>query len=316
MNRLRALLIASGWSAALATLLGLLAGCSGAGATAGGGRPRVLRYAHAPSGEEMQDTSLRTELLKRYLEQELHMPVEMVEVSFYGPTIEAMRAEKVDVATFGPFGYIIAAQKAGAQAIVVPGDAQRHPSTYKSIIAVPQDSPLHSVTDLKSHARDLVFLFTDPASTSGNLIPRTYLESQGMDPERDFKKVVYAGQQAMAALTVKSRKVDAGAMMDSILGRLQSTGKLAPNELRVIWTSDPIPASPICVRGNLPQGFKDEIRRALLAIPQKQPVLWESMKKLYRRPNIVTFVPIDDSAYDQLREFARHARGINLSEAN
>jgi len=313
MNRIRALLIRCGWSAALAALLGLLAGCSGAGATAGNGRPRLLRYAHVPSSEEMQDSSLRTELLRKYLEQELHVPVEMVEVSFYGPTIEAMRAEKVDVATFGPFGYIIAAQKAGAQAIVATGDAQHHPSTYKSIIVVPQDSPLRSITDLKAHARDLVFLFTDPASTSGNLIPRAYLESQGLDPEKDFKKVVYPGQQAAAALTVKARKVDAGAMSEQVLGRLEDAGKLAPNDLRVIWSSDPIPASPICVRRNLPAGFKEEIRRALLAIPEKQPVLWESMKKFYRRPNM-TFVPTDDSAYDSLRELAQHGRGINFSE--
>ncbi len=296
-------------------LVGCLTGCSRNSETATGsaGRPKVLRYAHMPAAEEMQDASLRVELLRKYLERELHMPVQLVQVAGYGPTIEAMRANKVDVATFGPFGYIIASEKAGAQAIVAAGDAQKHLGSYRSVIVVPKDSPLHSIADLKSHSRELVFLFTDPASTSGNLIPRAYLNSQGFDPEKDFKKVVYAGQQAAAALTVKAKKVDAGTMMERVLVRLQATGKLAPDDLRVIWTSEPIPTAPICVHKSLPEDFKEEIRRALLAIPEKDPVLWESTKKMYRRPDM-TYVAVNDSVYDSLREFARHTKGIELTD--
>ena len=69
----------------------------------------------------LQGGGLRTELMVKYLSEQLHMPVEVVRVEGYGPTIEAMRAEKVDMISGSSLTYILAAQKAGAEAIVARG---------------------------------------------------------------------------------------------------------------------------------------------------------------------------------------------------
>lgn len=256
---------------------------------------------------------MRAELMKKYLEAQLHIPVEIVRVSGYAPTIEAMRTDKVDMATFGPLGYMIASRKAGAEAIVAAGEPDGDLGNYRSIIAVPKSSSIHSMEDLKAHAKDIVFCFTDPASTSGNLIPRAYLQSIGIDPDKDFKKVVFAGSHIAGALTVKAGKVDAGSMMQTIIPRLAGAGKMNNDDLRVIWTSDAIPASPISVRANLPVALKKEIQQALLAIPQKDPTLWETIKKTYRRPNM-TFIAVNDSTYDGLRKFATQVKDFNIVE--
>lgn len=299
------------FAASAILLAGSLVACR---SSQNGGNPSVLRYAFAPSEEEMQDNSVRAALMSKYLTAQLHIPVEIINVSGYAPTIEAMHTGKVDIATFGPLGYIIASQKAGAEAIVASGNADGTLGTYNSIIAVPKASPLHSIADLKAHAKNLTFMFVDPASTSGYLIPRAYLQSIGINPDTDFGKVVFAGTQLAAILTIKAGKIDAGSVMQQMMiPRLIAMGKLAPDDLRVLWTSEPIPHSPICVRSSLPAPLKEKIQQAILAIPQKDPTLWATLKKFYRLPDM-TFVPVQDSTYDGLRKFANQVKGFNFNE--
>lgn len=298
--------------ATLAVLSGSILSCKSSHRS--DGYPSVIRFAFMPSEEEMQDNSLRAQLMSKYLKSQLGIPVEIIDVSGYAPTIEAMHTGKVDIATFGPMGYILASQKAGAEAIVSAGDANGKLGTYNSIIAVPKNSPLHSIDNLKAQAKKLTFMFVDPASTSGYLIPRAYLQSIGINPDKDFGKVVFAGSQVAAILTVKAGKIDAGSVMQQMLiPRLIAMGKLAPDDLRILWTSDPIPHSPICVRNSLPGPLKEKIRQALLDIPQKDPALWDLFKKTYRIPDM-TFVPVHDSTYDGLRKFSEQLKDLNVNE--
>jgi phosphonate transport system substrate-binding protein len=278
------------------------------------GYPTVLHYVYSPSEEEGEDSSMRASMMQEYLTSQLHIPVKIIRVAGYSASIEAMHTDKADIATFGPLGYIIASQKAGAQAIVTRGNPDHTVGSYNSIIAVPKDSPLHSIGDLKAHAKDVVFMFVDPASTSGYLVPHAYLQSIGINPERDFKKVVFAGYHLAGVLTIKSGKVDAGAVMKQLyIPRLIALGKLAPDDLRILWTSEPIPTSPICVRGSLPEPLKAKIREAMLAIPQKDPALWESIKKSARHPDM-TYVPVSNSTYDGMRKFAAQMNNLNINE--
>jgi len=40
--------------------------------------------------------------------------------------------------------------------------------------------------------KERTFAFVDPASTSGHLFPRAFLKKNGIDPEKDFKSMVFA----------------------------------------------------------------------------------------------------------------------------
>ena len=286
-----------------------LAGCSSG--TASNGWPKVLRVAYAPQAEQLQSGALRTELMVKYLQSQLHMPVEVVRVEGYGPTIEAMRADKVDLATFGALGYIVAAQKANAQAIVARGFAPDKLGGYRSVIAVPRNIP--SMQALKTHEKDLVFAFADPASTSGDLYPRVGLLEAGISPDEDFKKVVYAGNHLAAVMTVKTGKVDAGAFMQTMVTRLVSLHKMTPDDIHVLWTSDLIPNTCYAVRGQLPDKLKKEIQTALLQIPQKDPELWQHLSSLFRTPvSGNTYVAVDDASYNGLRKYASRVKNFNF----
>ncbi|GAB6274597.1 MAG: hypothetical protein STSR0004_14600 [Peptococcaceae bacterium] len=66
----------------------------------------------------------------------------------YTGVIEAMRAKKIDVAFFGPFSYVLAADRASAECFAV-GVRSNGKSTYHSIIITHKDSGVKTlkVTD-------------------------------------------------------------------------------------------------------------------------------------------------------------------------
>jgi phosphonate transport system substrate-binding protein len=263
----------------------------------------------------MEGGGLRKKLMVKYLEDQLHMRVEVVSVDGYAPTIEAMRAEKVDFANFGSLSYIIASQKAGAEAIVARGNPDGSIGGYRSAIAVPRDSPIHSIEDLKAHAKDLVFAFSDPASTSGNLYPRVGLMSMGIDPEKDFKKVIFAGTHPETVMAIKAGKVDVGAYQATAADRLIRTKKIAQDDIRVIWTSDLIPNSCYAVRKGLPEQLKKDIQAALIAIPTKDPELAANLLSLYRTSTSgSTWVSVNDATYDGLRHYAAKVKDFKFVE--
>ena len=291
-----------------------LTGCKSARAS--DGRPAVLHYAFSPNAEQLQSGNVRTEGLRNYLQKQLHMPVQVVRVEGYAPTIEAMRADKVDIAGFGSLGYIIAAKNAGAEALVSSGGADGKLGHYYSVIAVPKNSPIHSVDDLKANAKDLVFAFADPASTSGNLYPRVFLQSLGIHPEKDFKRVVFANGHLACVMAVKAGKVDAGAYQSTTSNRLITTGKMKADDVRVIWTSDGIPNGPtIAVRKALPEQLKREIQDAMTHISTRDPALWaELMKSVRSMSSGSNYIAVDDASYDGLRQYAAQVKDFNFVE--
>jgi phosphonate transport system substrate-binding protein len=279
------------------------------------GRPTVLRYAFAPASEQLQNANVRADRIAAYLTKQLHIPVEVVRVEGYGPTIEAMRAHKVDIAGFGSLSYIIASQKADAQAIIARGFPDGSIGGYRSVIAVPKDSPIHSMADLKAHAKDIVFAFSDPASTSGNLYPRVGLLKAGIDPEKDFKKVLFAGTHPETAMAIEAGKVDAGGYMASVGDTLVFNHKIPPDSLRVIWTSDLIPNSCTAVRKDLPEDLKHKIQQAFIDLPKNDPELAATLTKTYGRLASGTeWVRVNDATYNGLRDYAAQVKDFNFVE--
>jgi phosphonate transport system substrate-binding protein len=277
--------------------------------------PRVLHYAFSPQADQLQSGVLHTQQVRQYLQSQLHIPVDLVQVDQYAATIEAMRANKLDIAHFGALAYIIAVQKAGAQAIVSRGYPDGRLGGYRSLIAVPKDSPIHSMQDLKARARSVVFAFADPASTSGNLYPRVGLQSTGIDPERDFKQVLYANGHLAALMATLSGKVDAGAFDEAYMARLIAKGKMKPGDVRIIWTSSLIPSEPIAVRGSLPEQLKKEIQVAYLDMRTKDPALWNELSQtVYSATPGTTYIPVTDATYDGLRHYALQVKQFNFLE--
>jgi len=258
--------------------------------------------------------TLRLDRLKTYLADRLKVEVELYKTSGgYGVVIEAMRAKKIDVATLGPFGYLIASEKAGAEVIVVSGTKGTGQGSYAGVIAVAKNSPIRTIQELVARSRELTFSFVDPASTSGFLVQRAYLQSVGLDPDTDFKKSMFSMNHVASAMTLIAGKVDAAAMMESMPQTLVTRGRIHVGDIRVLWTSPRLPSSPIAVRKDLPARFKEEIRQALIDIPTRAPDLWQMWPKTNVGPDTVLLAG-NDAMFDGLRQMARNIKNLSLLE--
>jgi phosphonate transport system substrate-binding protein len=290
----------------------LTSGCGTQAATTAS--PRELRYLVSIAQENPETEASRLRVVADYLESQLHVPVDVKGSSGYGVAIEALRAHKIEACTLGPFGYIIAAEKAGAEVIAMRGELDGTPKPYTGQIAVAANSPIKTIEDLKSRAKDLTISFVDPASSSGNLVQRAYLESIGLVPERDFKKVVYSQNHMTSALTLLAGKTDVAAVGESIVPAMIAAGQIKPGDLRNLWESPAIPEGPIVVRKDLPQDFKNRLRDAFVAMRTKSPEAYLNMSaKIYRsRYEKTMFVPANDSTFDDLRKLARNVKSADL----
>ena len=286
----------------LLLLLAILAGCQPQETKTPAGETKVFEVSDikvlkmglipADDAEEM----LRNyEPVRQYLSKKLGIPVEIQVTSDYTAAIEAMRSKHIDMAWFGPFSYILAVDFAGAEAMVNGVRRDTGLSTYKSVIVTRADSGIKTLNDLKGKS----FAFVDPASTSGNLIPRKMLIENGIDPDKDFSNVFYAGAHNAVELAIANGKVDAGADSDTSYDRMVSEGQIDPKRNIVIYKSGPIPGSPIAIRGDLPQDFKDKIKQALVGMDQ------QTIHKVAGWGDIEKYVEVSDSDYDVIRETAK-----------
>ena len=165
-------------------------------------------------------------------------------------------------------------------------------SYYKTVFVTRADSGIETLDDLV----DRTFAFVDPASTSGNLIPRKILLENNIDPDTDFSTVYYAGTHNAVELAVKNGTVDAGADSDTSYHLMVDAGEIDPAQNVVIYQSDPIPGSPIAVRGDLPQDLKDRIQQALIDMDS------QTIYKVQGWGDIERYVAVTDSDYDIIRE--------------
>lgn len=265
----------------------LLTGCSTAS------KPKVLNIGLIPAEDSVEMVKKFKPTIE-YLEKKLGTKVEPFVATDYSGVIEAMRSKKIDIAFLGPFSYVLAVDKTNAEAFAV-GVRDNGKSTYKSIIVTHKDSGIKKLEDLKG--KD--FAFVDPASTSGNLIPRAMFKKAGIDPDKDFKSVTYAGGHDAAELAVKNKKVAAAADNDITYERMLKEKLISDTENVIIAESDPIPGSPIAYRSDLPDDLKKKIKDAFLQMHN------ENKEALSGYGKIIRYDEAKDSDYNPIREVAK-----------
>jgi phosphonate transport system substrate-binding protein len=264
---------------------------------------KVLKMGLIPA-DDAEEMLRNYEPLKKYLSEKLNIPVEIQVTSDYTAAIEAMRAKHIDMAWFGPFSYVIAANIAGAEAIVNGVRRSDGKSDYRSVIIAGADTGIESLEDLKGKS----FAFVDPASTSGNLIPRKMLIENGIDPEKDFSKMYYAGTHNAVEYAIANGKVDAGAGSDNSYARMIDAGEIDPEKNKIIFTSEPIPGSPIVIRKDLPEEMKQNIIDAMVTMDE------QTIHQVDGWGNIGSYNRVSDSDYDVIRETAK-ILGMDIASA-
>jgi len=284
------------------------------------GIPRELKIGISTSTEEPTETFRRLEPVRLYLQKKLQMPVKLLKVNGYAPIIEAMKAKKIHMGSISPFSYLIARKKSGAQAIFVLGSTDGLQRTSSSCIFTNRSSGLKTMEDIKANMSHLTIAFSDPASTSGHIIPRKFLMEQGIKPEKDFKKVVFTNDQAACVLSLLSGKVDLACAQITTIYRIKKLKKdFDPDKsLNMIWVSAPIPAQPWCIRKDVNPQFRQKVLDAYLSI-KEDAAAWNAVVlgvQKYRdiSGDTLKYIQTQEAWYDNLEKMVGSIDGIKLPE--
>lgn len=178
--------------------------------------------------------------------------------SDYAGVIEGMRFKKVQLAWFGNKSAMEAVDRADGE-VFAQTVAKSGSDGYYAHILVHKDSPFQKLDDILKCDKSLDFGIGDPNSTSGFLVPTTFVFSaKNIDPKQCFKTVRSANHEANA-LSVANKLVHAATNNSENLERLTKTAPEKAKEIRIIWTSPLIPSDPLVWRKDLDAGVKQKV---------------------------------------------------------
>ena len=242
-----------------------------------------------------------TELLRKfkplgaYLEQELGMKVEFVPVADYAAVVEALAADRIDMAWLGGFTFVQAHLKTGNAVPLV----QREQDAEFTSKFITSDPAVKSLQDLKGKT----FAFGSVSSTSGSLMPRYFMLQDGIKPEDFFSRVAYSGAHDATAAWVQAGKADAGVLNASVWQKLVDGGKVDTDKVKVFATTPTYYDYNWTVRGNLDADLQAKIKAAFLALDPAKP----EQKAILDLQAASRFIETQPANYEGIEEAARAA---------
>ena len=222
----------------------------------------VLKVSAIPD-EAPTELQRKFKPLGAYLEKELGMPVQFVPVSDYAAVVEGIAADRVDLAWLGGFTFVQTRLKTG-NAIPLVQREQDEKFTSKFISA---DANVNSLQDLKGKT----FAFGSVSSTSGSLMPRYFMQKDGIVPEQFFSRVAFSGAHDATVAWVQAGKVDAGVLNASVWDKLVAAGKVDTAKVKVFATTPTYYDYNWTVRGTLDPKLTARIKAAFLALDPANP---------------------------------------------
>lgn len=181
----------------------------------------------------------------------------------YAAVVEGICANKADVAWFGAVTYGQAKEKCGVDLLAV--DVEHGDASYYSGLFVRKDSGINSISDLKGKTA----AFGSTSSTSSFNFPMAMLIAGGIDPVKDFTKVVMAGSHSASLAALSEGKVDVAAAAFNSFEKAVSTGAINPELFKVLEKSQPIPNPPLAMNKNLNPEMKAKLKKAFGEINTK-----------------------------------------------
>jgi len=255
-----------------------------------GGSPLKFGVGLFQPDKDKNDATYRP--LANYLAVRLDRPVELRTVDSWEGLAKSLANGETDIALLGPWGYVLANNEAGAQAVAtILYDGKPE---YFAIMVTHPNSGIHSVADLKGRT----FAFGDKGSTSGYLIPLHYFMTQGINPDTYFARTLHTRHQAIET-QVTQGALDAGADYNRNRTAMIEQGLIKAEQSIVFWQSAPLPNDAVAVSQAL---YADQ---ALVARLQAALADVGSALKTHPAllpPHYTGFVSRDNAFYKPIRD--------------
>jgi phosphonate transport system substrate-binding protein len=230
----------------------------------------VIIFATRKDATNLEQT---TKAVAQILSKQIGVPVEAA-IADESAAVEALRANRADVAFLGSRAAIRAEKSTGAKMYLaeVRNDYSGG-HTYKSVLVVRKDSPLKPKATEKETLAQLKgkrMAFASRTSGSGFIMPTSEFVAEGFIPEPDrfdqfFKQVIYGDGYPSALQAVLKGQADVAAVSEYAL----KSPWIKPEEakqLRVLWGIPGVPAHGIVIDNDVPAPLRDKIVAAFLSL--------------------------------------------------
>ena len=219
-----------------------------------------------------------------------------IRVTDYNAAVEAVRANRAQIAWYGGKTYIQAAEIADVEAFaagVRKGDTD---ASYFAYFVVPADSELQTLEEIKGKTLALNTI----GSTSGDLIPQVELMKVGLSVKNkdDFENVYYAGSHDACLMSVLNKHADVCGMSSRNFDARILDGTFKLEQVRIIHRSNPVPPPPLAYSKKLPIEVRNKIKQATLEAHKYGTIGGYGGEMSH-------YIEVTDSDYDLLREVDR-----------
>ena len=257
--------------------------------------PGVLRVSAIPD-EAPTELQRKFKPLGDYLAKATGLKVEFTPVTDYAASVEGLVNHKLDMVWFGGFTFVQAKERSKGQ--VVPLVQRLEDEKFRSVFITTSPS-ITKLDDLKGKTLS----FGSESSTSGHLMPRSFLLGAKIDPDSDLKRVAYSGAHDATVAAVAGGKVDAGALNISVWEKLVGEKKVDTSKVRVFYTTPAYYDYNWTVRADMPAELKKKITDAFLALDASTP----EGKEILALQRATKFVPTKAENYAAIEAAAKSA---------
>lgn len=235
------------------------------------------------------------------------LPMDYALYSTYDALCAALLDGAVDIAWNAPMAH--------AQALLVSNGACRtlamrdSDENVASVIIARTSSGITEVDDLRGR----VVAVGVPTSAELRLIPAQQLRARGFDLERDCQHADIEPRPASNGVrwiddflifdAVKDGRADAGIMFETWLPHLIRKRGLDPDEITVVWRSEPFCHCAFTARADLPGPVADRFVELLLAMDPADAAVAEMM----RLEHLSRWVPAQQEGWSSLMDAIRTA---------
>ena len=268
-----------------------------------GTRKNPLKLVMVPSTDSTKILS-SMKPVAQCLEKETGLNFDISVPNSYIVAIEGMGSKKVDIAFLPTFGYLLAHEKFGAEALLKA--SRNGETTYRAAILARSDRNIKSVSDLNGKK----IAYVDPASTSGYILPKKLFLDSKVKPAQE----VFQGKHDAVVTAVYQGQVDAGAVFYNkpVDGKIKDAREKVKTQfpdieekVKIVTLTEDIPNDPIVIRKEVSAESKTKIAKAFQSCVSKLPDAFRGIN------NSDAFAVVKDSDYDGIRKTIK-LLGINV----
>lgn len=232
-----------------------------------------------------------------YLSKTLGMKVEFTPVNDYPAAVEALVNKKVDAVWFGGFTFVQAKIRSSNK--IIPLVQREEDTQFQSVFIAKTGSSIKSLKDLKGKTVS----FGSQSSTSGHLMPRSFLLQAGLNPEKDFRRVAYSKAHDATIASVVSGQVDAAALDITVWQKFTKENRVDTKVVDVFYTTPGFFNYNWAVHQDMPAALQQKLAKAFLDLNAANP----EHKIVLDLNRATRYIPTEAKNYDGIEAAGRSA---------